>query len=321
MRIKFGEGDAAHVQETGGGLNVGYLLRLGLHNWRRNRGGAASSVAVLLVCLLLLGGAMLFVANILKVINTVQSENIIMVFARYEASDEQVEQLGQMLRYTEGVGELQFISKEEAFNQQLELLEGSSAAQLAQSLPQNPLPDAYRVTVTDMSEFGEVAERIKALPNVESLRENRELSEKLTQLSRAAQVVGLAVVLLLLVGATLVIMNTTRLSMQKNEKAIGLMRRVGSTERDVRIPYLVEGLVNGLLAIALAFLAVWGLYSAAIARLRSFTDAFFTGDFLPFWDVARWLLPAYLVVGLLTGFFGCLLSVRIYVREEKKRVD
>jgi cell division transport system permease protein len=308
-------------EDSAGHLNISYLVRQGLENRRRNRSGAASSSAVLFVCLLLLGSAALFAANVLNILDTIQDENVIMVFADYNAGRLQVDELGRQISVMENVELVQFISKEEALEQQLELLEGTASAALTANLPSNPLPDAYRVTVSNMKHFADTADALKALGGVNNIRENRELAAQLTGIGKAAAAAGIGVVLALIVGSLLVVMNTTRLSMQKSENAIKIMRGVGSTERDIRIPFLVEGMLNGLIAAALAFGVVWGLYAAAVAYLQPMTSAFFAGKFLPFGGFVLPLIAAYLVVGLLTGILGCRFSVRNYFREKGKAIE
>ncbi|MDR3345503.1 MAG: ABC transporter permease [Oscillospiraceae bacterium] len=308
-------------EDTAGRLNIGYLISQGLKNRRRNRSGAVSSSAVLFVCLLLLGSAYLFAANIINILDVVQGENVIMVFARYDASKLQVDALGRQISAMENVEDVQFISKEEALKQQLALLKGSASAALADNLPENPLPDAYCVTVRNMEAFASTADSLKGLQNVENIRENRELAAQLTGLSKTAGAAGLGVVLILAFGSLLVVMNTTRLSMQKSEDAIKIMRVVGSTERDIRIPFLVEGIANGLVAGVLAFGVVWGLYAAAIAYLQPMISVFFAGQFLPFGRFVLPLIGAYLLVGLATGVLGCRFSVRNYFREKGKVVE
>ncbi|MDR1409461.1 MAG: permease-like cell division protein FtsX [Oscillospiraceae bacterium] len=313
--------DGALHDDNAGRLNISYLIRQGLENRRRNKTGAISSMAILFVCLLLLGAALLFSSNVLSILEAVQGENVIMVFARYNASQIQVAALGTQIAALENVEDVQFISKEDALRQQLALLKGSTADALTSLMPENPLPDAYCVRVINMDVFAQTSDTLKRLQNVDSVRENRELAAKLTGFSRTVGIAAGSVVLALIIGTLLVVMNTTRLSMQKSEDAIKIMRVVGSTERDIRIPYFVEVTVNGLIAGVLAFGVVWGLYAAAISYISPLLDVLFSGNLLPFKQFIPPLVGAYALVGLATGWLGCRFSVRSYFREKGKVVE
>ncbi|MCL2022795.1 MAG: ABC transporter permease [Oscillospiraceae bacterium] len=294
-----------------------YLIKRGFEYRHRNRSGAHSSVAVLVVCLLLLGGAWLLVANLQSAMENVQKENVIMIYADMNARQRDLGLLQGFLEELENVDEVVFISKKEALEEQISQLSKTSAEALVDHMRVNPLPDSFRVTVHDMGQFSQTAAQIKALPMVDSLRENSELANRLTSLSNTVSIVGAAIVILLIIGSFLVVVNTTRLSMQKSKEHISILRVIGSTEGDIRIPFLVESMLNGTIAGVGAFFAVWGGYTLAINQLASITDGFFTWEFLPFAGFVFPLAAAYTLVGWLTAYVGCRSSVHGYFKEER----
>jgi cell division transport system permease protein len=299
--------------------NYRYLVKQGFENRRRNKTGGWSSIAVLFVCLLLIGVAILVSGNLRVMMDTIEKENIIMVYTRLNTDAAQIDVLREKLENTANVESVAFISKEEALREQTQLLLGTSSEELIKNIGENPLPDAFRVSVKNMEQFGETAEGIKALRDVENVRENRELASKLTSLSRAASVAGVLMVLLLGIGSLLVVVNTSLLSMQKNEETIKAMRQFGGTELDIRFPFMVEGYINSILASALAFAVLWIFYAAALRLFQPILSGFFAGELASFGHFVWLILLGFASVVVVTGYLGSRWSVHVYLREEDKK--
>ena len=178
------------------GNSLGYLTREGFRSVWVNRLMSLASITVLLACLVIIGtGAMLFF-NINELLNVVESQNVVMVYIKDEASEIETSTVGLNIKSISNVEECEYISKEDAYKAQLDSL-GEDAA-LLEGLD-NPLPNAYKVTVKDLSLFDETVKEINKLDFIESIRENSDLSEKLIAVRQAVTYIGASLVILLFI--------------------------------------------------------------------------------------------------------------------------
>ena len=293
------------------GSSLKYLTREGFRNIWVNRMMSLASVAVLMACLIIIGiGAMAYF-NINSLLNIVESQNIVMVYVSEDADDLATSELKLSLESLDNVASCEFVPKEDAFQHQVELMGGDSA--LFDGFKTSPLPDAYKVTVKDLSKFTETVTAIKALDNVYSVRENSDLATKLVSIRRAVTIVSAGLVLMLFLVALFIISNTIRITMFSRKLEINIMKAVGATNSFIRLPFVVEGLVLGILGGGLAFLAEWGLYNLVTGKLvASVTESFIT--FVPFHSVALEVFIVYMAVGILVGAFGGVNAIRNYLK-------
>jgi len=297
-------------------LNVGYLTREGFRNVYTNRLMSAASISVLFSCLVMVGIAVLLMANINMLIDSIEAQNVIMVFLEDDATAEQAQQVGTRLRALENVASADFISKQEALDGLMDEL--GSIPDLLINLDENPLPDAYSVTVRDMNLFGQTDTQIEALDFVFSTRENHEIAAQLANTRRAMSSVSIGVIVLLLLVSLFIIANTIRITMSARELEISIMKGVGATNAFIRWPFMIEGILLGLFAAVLSTGAVWGLYTAVLRSMKFLSNTVLgQTSLLPFSRFALPLLLGFVLVGVLTGIFGSTISLRRYLKEKE----
>ena len=151
-------------------FNVGYLTKEGVRNVWSNRLMSVASVAVLTSCLLLIGVAIMLYANIDMALDDVQEQNIIMVYLDDNISEEDINTVGQDIRMISDIESAEFVSKEEAYQSQLESL--GDDAKLMEGLEENPLPDSYEVYLRTLDHYDTVQESLKSINHVASVRGN-----------------------------------------------------------------------------------------------------------------------------------------------------
>lgn len=300
------------------GSSVKYLTREGFRNIRVNRLMSFASVTVLMACLLIMGAALMVFFNIDSALDRVQSQNVIMVYIEDNATEEETVRVGEKLRSLENVASCEFVSKEEAFRQQIESMGGDAA--VFEGFEKSPLPDAYKVTVKDLSAFDSTANGIRALDKVLRVRENSELTRQLMSLRRAVTLVGAGLVVLLFLVAVFIIANTIRITMFSRRLEIHIMKAVGAAGGFIRLPFFVEGVVLGLISGAVAWGLLWGLYELAG---RAFAGAVSVLDFsmVPFLGLWWQILLLFLGIGIFTGGFGSIVSMGKYLKEQESVVS
>ncbi|MBQ9551261.1 MAG: permease-like cell division protein FtsX [Clostridia bacterium] len=299
--------------ERRGHASLGYLTKEGFRGIRANKLMSLASVTVLLSCLVLIGAAFMSFVNINALLGAVSEQNVIMIFIQDEATEEQISAMGREIKANPNVERCKFISKEEAFPEVLESI--GSAAALFDGMEDNPLPDAYEVTLDDMEQYDKTVSELKKLDNVLNIRQNRDFAQKLNTLKKTVGSISIAVIIVLLVVSLFIIANTVRVTMFSRRLEIMIMKSVGATKWFIRWPFMVEGMVLGVIAGVLSFGIVWGLYEALSNALASLLSAL-SAKPVPFTDYVGILLGAFVVTGILTGVFGSYVSMNKYLKEQ-----
>ena len=295
--------------------SLGYLTKEGFRNVYTNRLMSIASISVLFSCLVLIGSAFLLFVNMNAMVGSVEDQNVIMVFVKDEATSLQTESLGEQIKDLSNVKSCVFVPKDEAFQQQLKDL--GSEADLFNGLQKNPLPDAYKVTLKDMTSFKDTVSKIQKLDNVLRVRENSDLASKLTTIRHTISVVSTAIIVLLLFVSLFIIANTIKVTMFNRRLEISIMKSVGATSWFIRWPFMLEGMILGALSGILALFAVWGVYSFAVHSLSSLLGDIGAGSALPFGRYAAVMLLGFIVIGVVAGAGGSTFSISKYLKEQE----
>ncbi|MBR4450284.1 MAG: permease-like cell division protein FtsX [Clostridia bacterium] len=293
-----------------------YLTKEGFRSLRVNKLMTVASITVLFSCLLLVGVAFMLLVNIEAFIGNIEQENVIMVYAKTDITAYDYFRMGAQINSIDYVQEAEAIEKGPAYEKILSEMDDTMREYL-QSLNENPLPDAYRVTVSDMSHFNEVAEKIKSLENILRVHENSSLARQLSAVRNTVQYISLGVIALLLIVSLFIISNTIKITMFSRRLEISIMQSVGATNSFIRWPFMVEGMIIGIIAGLLAIGAVWGLYELVMSKFAVVFNIFGEMQTVDFLTYAPYLAAIFIFVGLFTGLFGSSTSIRKYLRERK----
>ena len=295
--------------------SLGYLTREGFRNLYVNRLMSIASISVLFSCMVMIGAAFMLMVNINMFIGSVEDQNVIMVFVEDEATQEQTKALGESIKAQDNVSKCTFISRESSFEQLKNDMGDSSV--LFEGLDSNPLPDAYEVVLEDQELFDETVESLAKLDNVLHIRENRQLAAKLSGLRNTVSYVSIGIISLLLIVSLFIVSNTIRITMDSRRLEINIMKSVGATRWFIRWPFMVEGMMLGVISGVLALLAVWGIYAAVSRSLVSMLSGLGMTGVAPFGKYALILLAVFLGLGLVAGAFGSAVSITRYLREKE----
>lgn len=295
--------------------SLGYLTREGFRNLYVNRLMSIASISVLFSCMVMIGAAFMLMVNINMFIGSVEDQNVIMVFVEDEATQEQTKALGESIKAQDNVSKCTFISRESSFEQLKNDMGDSSV--LFEGLDSNPLPDAYEVVLEDQKLFDETVESLAKLDNVLHIRENRQLAAKLSGLRNTVSYVSIGIISLLLIVSLFIVSNTIRITMDSRRLEINIMKSVGATRWFIRWPFMVEGMMLGVISGVLALLAVWAIYAAVSRSLVSMLSGLGMTGVAPFGKYALILLAVFLGLGLVAGAFGSAVSITRYLREKE----
>ncbi len=304
---------AVRKKNRNGGLNTTYLTKMGIRNVFTNGTMSLSSISVLTACLLLIGVSFILVQNIQKLVNDVENQNVVVAFVKDDIERGAVEQVGNDLRAIENVTDVEYVSKEEGFNEQLD--EFGVDRNLLEGVIENPLPDSFRITVSNIDLFDETLVQIKAVPNVDVVRESQELVNQISTLQKSITAICIVLVVALILVSLFIIANTIRITMASRKIDIQVMKSVGATNAFIRWPFMIEGIfigfISGLFAMGLTYVLQITEGDALSSLFGLFGSSTFSiSDYLPLF------IAGYIVLGILLGSFGSVMSLLRYLKKE-----
>ncbi len=229
------------------------------------------------------------------------------VFFAEDVTPKQVNAVGSFLRTDDRIRDYQFVSRTEALQRMKKRY-----PELTANLPTNPLPDSYEITPTRAEEVKQLSTTIRAqkFAGVERVKDGQQTSKRILQVARVIEVVFLVAVIVLLAASVLLIANTIRLSIFSRRREIEVMKLVGATNWFVRGPFMVEGLVCGLVgALAAVVLLLIGK-EAALPAILGHIDSSDDVKAIGFTMMALILVA----VGLVVGALGSGLTLRRYLK-------
>lgn len=292
-----------------------YLVREGFRNLWQNRFMALASIGVLVSCLLLTGGSYLVFRNIDHFFEWVYGQNVVVAFADADATDEESAAIQEKLQAITNVDKVEFISKEDL----LERYKDSFPEVLLEDLREdNPLQDSFVVTFADLSKFDATIMQIQQVENIDTVEYEPEIASMLTNVRKIVLAVGGWIIALLLLVSLFIIANTIKLTVYNRRLEIYIMRSVGATSGFIRFPFVVEGMVLGLLSGGVGYGLLYFVYSQ-MAKMFTFGNERMT--LIPFSQVWGVLLIGFLAGGVLTGMLGSAISMGKYLKEQGSNPD
>ena len=295
------------------GTSLKYLTHEGFRNVWVNRLMSLASVTVLMACLIIMGAGIMIYFNINFVAVKGQSQNVVMVYVADDASEDETTQIGTSLKGISNVESCEFVPKEVAFQEQIQSMGGDAA--LFEGFDEIPLPDAYKVTVKDLSQFENTVSQIKQINKVDSVRENSDLASKLLSLRHAVSIVSVGLVIMLFLVALFIISNTIRITMFSRMLEISIMKAVGATNWFIRWPFMIEGMILGTISGIVSLGVLWGLYAVA-EKVFAQTLSLIGFSLVPFSGYWWQILLVFVAIGLFTAGFGSLVSMAKYLKEQ-----
>ena len=302
------------------GASFRYLVKEGFRNTWTNRMMSIASICVLLSCLVLIGSASMIFLNINSLVQKIEDENVIMVYIDDEATDADIDEMGIKLNDISNVEKIEFVAKEDAWAEQIATMDEAQAEFFTETTDEIPLPDAYKVTVKDLNQFTSTVKEIKALDHIYTVRQNTDLAKKLATLSHGITIIAIVIISVLFAISLFIISNTIKLTVYSRRLEISIMKSVGATNSFVQLPFVVEGIILGVVAGVLSLFAVWGIYEVAI---KSFADVFRSIGLtaLTFTDYALPILGIFIAIGIISGVGGSLITMRKYLTKEGSEIS
>ena len=293
-----------------------YLVKSGVKNLWNNRMMTIASVGTLIACLLIVGFAVLFSINVDSIVEYMGQQNEIVVFMELDTPEEYMSVMKDDLAEMDGLGTITYISRQQAFEDYKAKL-GDKADILDGMEDDHYLPASFRAKILDPEKVDILMTSIRRMDYVNEVQAPTDLAKTLVSVRKMVNTLGGAVIAALVAVSLVIITNTIRASVFNRRKEINIMKYVGATNSFVRIPFLVEGVLLGVIAAVVAYLAIWGGYTVFLNAMSTESSSWLssiTQHVVPFRQVSGKLMLWFLVAGILTGGLGSTFSMRGHLK-------
>lgn len=293
------------------GRALGYFIKQGFKNIRNHRLVSLASIGIVAASLLLFGIFLLLEMNLEAVLDQLQSQYEVNVYIEDDVRTSQRRELERELNKIDDIAEYRYYTKEERLADVKESTYKGKEHILEDFEEENPLRNMYIITMDSLENSDYVTEQIEQLDGVDEVIYMPELTAKIQRFADGAKQIGLWLMLLFALTALFIISNTIRMGMVARSQEIEIMHFVGASPRYVRGPFLVEGIILGLIGTILASgLILWG-YSAVTNVIQSAVPAEVM-KVVTLWDAAKVTIPIFLALGVGIGLFGSAFSIHKY---------
>ena len=290
-----------------------YCLKQGLTNIWKNKMFSLASIATMSACIFLFGIIFSVVMNFQETMRDAEQSVTITVFFDEGISDAKIKTIGEEIKERAEVEKIEYVSAEEALQQYIdEYLNGSEEA--AEGLEEdNPLANSanYEVYLNDISMQSSLAKYISELDGVRQVNQSVVAANILSDFNKLVGYISVAIILILLAVAVFLINNTIAVGITVRKEEIAIMKLIGATDLFIRAPFIVEGMLIGLMGSIIPLLILNYLYKGVTGYIGN--NFSFLSDILVFLSsgkVFSYLIPVALILGVGIGLLGSIITLR-----------
>ena len=287
------------------GFNIGYFIKEGFQSVFSHGLMSFAAVCMIVACLIIMGSFSLLAMNVDDNLKQLEDSNEFLAYIDESYTDRQIEALAKQVESVDNVASVKFVTKEEA---KAIFLEGREDDGLYASIPDDVFGDRLSVHVAELERFTETVDAVCSLPGVADHRAEGELAEGFVTVRNAVTAVAWVLVGILAAVSLFIIANTIRLATFARREEIAIMKMCGATDGFVRGPFIVEGLILGVMGAAAAFLIQWAVY-AAVCRAFVESGAVTLFTLMEFKEIWTQVLGIFLTAGAAVGAGGAGFSI------------
>ncbi len=324
--------------------SIKYLIKEAFKGAWANRLMSFASIGVLIACMVVIGLAILISENVTMAVGNLEKQNVVMVYMKdynwalysdklelpeqkREGSDAngilssdyvvhndaEAQAICDSIAAIPNVDSVTYVSSDAGLESvKAEMLEGQSDYfTFLDEEYGNPLSAAAKVTMKEMSLFDETIKQIEGIDGVDVIQSHGDLAEKIDTLKQGIYVAGFWIIAILIVISLVIVSNTIRVTMYNRKLEISIMKAVGATDAFVRIPFVIEGMLIGLISAFVSEGIIYFCYRVATEKISTML-----GSVVPFADVAWYLLLVFVVIGIFAGAIGSALMIGKYLKHE-----
>ena len=297
---------------------LGYSIKQGLKNIRRNLLFSLASVGTIVACLFLFGIFYSIVLNMENEIQSVEDSLTISVFFTEGTDENRIAQIGEELKTIKNIDTINYISADKAWSDYVEdVYDGNEDYVHSVFGDDNPLVNSssYEVTLKNIAKQEETVSQIEKIDSVRRVNSSDGTARSLNSLNRLVGYASMGVILILLLVSLFLISNTITIGISVRKEEIAIMKLIGAKDMFVRAPFLVEGVIIGLVGSLIPLGIIYFMYNSVIHYLTEhFTIVANMMHFVPVGQVFKGMAPIALLMGVGVGFFGSLITTHKHLR-------
>lgn len=290
-----------------------YTLWQGIKNIFRNKLFSLASVATISACLFLFGLFYAILANFQNIVKTAEEGVCVVVFFDEDITDKRVEEIGDMIKRRSEVSDVSFVSADEAW----ESFKTDYLGDYSDGFLENPLEDyaSYEIYLNDVSMQSALVTYLESVDGIREVKRSELTALTLSNANKLIGYVSIGIIVILLAVSVFLISNTVTIGITVRKEEISIMKYIGATDFFVRAPFVIEGMLIGLVGAAIPSGIIYFIYDRALRFVKEqFSVLSSLLNFLTVEDIFRTLLPVSLIIGVGIGFFGSFSTVRKHLR-------
>ena len=295
-----------------------YSIRQGLKNIRRNILFSLASIGTIVSCLFLFGVFYCVIVNFRSGMKDLENTVVISVFFQEDATEQNINLIGEQIRLRDEVNTIYFKSADEAWEEYAKDRYGDRYEEaIASFAGDNPLKysASYEITLKDLSKQADFVSYLKGLTGVRSVNTSEVTADGIAALNSVVGYASAGIILILLLVSVFLISNTITIGITVRKEEIAIMKLIGATNFFVRAPFIVEGIVIGLVGSLIPLVLIYYLYDNVtryvIGRFKVVSQLF---AFVPSHDIFAVLIPASAIIGIGLGLVGSIITTRKHLK-------
>ncbi|MCI9315985.1 MAG: ABC transporter permease [Lachnospiraceae bacterium] len=290
-----------------------YTLRQGIRNLFRNKWFTLASIATISACLFLFGLFYAIVMNFQHIVKNAQQGVAVYVFFDDGLEDTRIQEIGDMILKRTEVSDVHFVSAEEAW----ETFKQDYLGDYADGFTENPLANSanYEIYLNDVSMQSALVTYLESIDGVRMVNRSELVATTLTGVNALIAYVSVGIIVILFAVSVFLISNTVMIGISVRKEEINIMKYIGATDFFVRSPFVIEGMMIGLVGASIPLGIIYGMYNIVMEYMTTrFEMLSSLLSFLTVKEIFNVLTPVSLGIGVGIGFLGSIVTVRKHLR-------
>ncbi len=292
---------------------LGYLIGEGFSNVFKNKKSTIASIIIMCATMIIFGLFLIIGENVNHFVDNLKLQQGFQVFMKENATQEEMDQVKEDIRALDGISTIEFVSKEQGLNTMKEKLKDEKG--VLDGFNVQKIKASYIVKVTDLERSKTIQDEVEKIDNVVKITNSNETAMKLISIAKIIRIATGVILLLLIIISTFIISNTIKLTVHSRRKEISIMKYVGATNSFIRWPFIVEGIVIGIISSMISILIVGGTYNIITTKMAASDFVRVMGmNLVGLNEMLVSIIAVYFILGIGIGTVGSVVSMRKYLK-------
>ena len=293
-----------------------YSIKQGIKNIWRNKMFSLASIATMAACIFMFGLFYIIITNFTSTVHSIEKGVSVTVFFDKGLDETDIQEIGDKIGKRAEVRKMEYVSAEEAWKEYKKVyFQGKEG--LAKGFTDNPLANSahYQIYLNDVSMQNSLVKYLRSITGVREVKESAKVANTLTDFNHLLGYVSGGIIIILLGVAVFLISNTVTVGIAVRREEIGIMKLIGATDYLVRAPFVVEGMVIGMIGAAIPLILLYFMYQKIIVYIAekfNFIGAMI--NFVSVHTVFKTLVPVAIILGAGIGFLGSRMRIRTHLK-------